>query len=65
MSSPDDRAIDVTQLKTAVKELGAQAKVDEDYDRLEVDLLKKFGAEVLVEKKPTEAPAQETNNAKS
>ncbi len=65
MISPDDRAIDVAQLKTAVKDLAAQAKADEDYDRLEADLLKKFGAEVLTEKKPAEAPTQETNNAKS
>jgi F-type H+-transporting ATPase subunit alpha len=58
MLSPDDRAIDVAGLKTAVKERAKDAKTEEDYDRIEAELLKQFGAELLEEKTTTEAQPQ-------
>jgi F-type H+-transporting ATPase subunit alpha len=58
MLSPDDRAIDVAGLKTAVKERAKDAKTEEDYDRIEAELLKQFGAELLEEKTTAEAQPQ-------
>lgn len=61
MLSPDDRPIDIAKLKQAVKTAAGQVNSDEDYDRVEADLLKQFSAEPLAETKPTEknTPSQE------
>lgn len=58
MNSPDDRAIDVAGLKIAVKDRAAEAKSDEDYDRVEAELFKQFSAEPLTAK-PAEEPKPE------
>lgn len=49
MLPDDDRAINVAGLKEAVKQRSAEAKTEEDYDRIERELLEQFGAQVLVE----------------
>ena len=46
MHSPDDRGIDVTGLKKAVRERAIEVKADEDYDRIEDELFKQFSATV-------------------
>ncbi len=56
MKSPDDRAIDVAGMKIAVKELAQQVQNDEDYDKLETELLERFGAKPLA---PVEAVKSE------
>ncbi|MBP9667273.1 sodium-transporting two-sector ATPase [Candidatus Saccharibacteria bacterium] len=59
MLSQDDRPIDVAALRTAVKQRAAEAQSEEDFDRIEAELLQAFGAEVVVEKpKPVEVPAE-------
>lgn len=49
--------IDVPALKESVKKVAKDAKKDEDYDRIEAELLKKHGAKLLAEK-PAEAAAE-------
>jgi F-type H+-transporting ATPase subunit alpha len=49
MSATDDRAIDVESLKKAVRTRAAEAKTEEDYDRIEKELFEEFGAKVLQE----------------
>ncbi len=49
MLPDDDRAINVTGLKEAVKTRGSEAVSEEDFDRIERELLEQFGAQVLVE----------------
>jgi F-type H+-transporting ATPase subunit alpha len=61
-----ERDIDVLGLKDAVKKVASEAKTDEDFDRLEDELLKKFSAEMLSAKpaeKPAETPAPDTKDA--
>ena len=41
MASDGETEIDVTGLKESVKKVATQAKQDKDFDRLEVELLKK------------------------
>ncbi len=57
MLSPDDRVIDVAALKQAARELAPQATDDEAYNRLEAELLEKYGAQPLAaaEEQPAEA----------
>lgn len=50
MMPEDDRDIDVAGLKQAVKTRGSEAEVEEDYDRIEKELLEQFAANVLEEK---------------
>lgn len=57
MSSPDDRAIDIAGLRVAVKEMAKKVKAEEDFDALETQLLKKYGAEPL-SAAPTETTPQ-------
>lgn len=72
MLSPDDRGIDVAALKAAVKELASQVSSEEDYDRLEAELLEKYGAKPLpvkeeksTEKEPEpEVKSKEESHAK-
>lgn len=54
MLSQDDRPIDVVGLKKAVLERAGEAKTDEDYDRIEAELLAQFAPTPLTEAKPTE-----------
>ena len=56
MKSEDDRAIDVAKLKVAVKEQGANATSEEEYDRIEADLYEQFSAHILAETKPGDEP---------
>lgn len=63
MMSPDDRPIDVTALKAAVKERSAEIKTEEDYDRVEAELFAAHSAEVVVEK-PKEESVPDTTDAK-
>ncbi len=49
MLPDDDRAIDVTGLKQAVRARASEAKTEEDYDRIEKELLEEFGAKLLQE----------------
>lgn len=58
MNSPDDRGIDVTGLKQAVKNLAPQTQTEEDYNRIEAKLFKQFSAEPATEK-PIEQPKSE------
>ncbi|MGB3009098.1 MAG: sodium-transporting two-sector ATPase [Candidatus Saccharimonadales bacterium] len=66
MKSDDDRAIDVIQLKEAVKQRATEAKTDEDYDRIESELLTKFRAEPLEQPKevPADTPPPDEKQAK-
>ena len=57
MHSPDDRAIDVIGLKTASKDAAKKAKDEKDYDAIEADLLKKFGAIKVEATEPVAEPA--------
>lgn len=57
MLSPDDRVIDVVGLRAAVKDAAKHAKNEDDYDKLEADLLKKFGARPLAVKEAEPAEA--------
>jgi F-type H+-transporting ATPase subunit alpha len=57
MLPTDDQAIDVAGLRLAVKEAAAQVKAEEDYDRIEAELLKKFGATKIVQAAPTKTEA--------
>lgn len=57
MLSPDDRPIDVTALKKAVRELAPQATDDEAYNRLEAELLDTYAAQ------PLAAPSEPTANS--
>ena len=71
MNSPDDRAIDVAGLRVAVKEASSKVKAEEDYDKIEAELLAKFGAKPLEKKeakpeeKPTEEPADKKEPAEA
>lgn len=47
MSSPDDRAIDVPKLSATVKEAAKKIKKEEDFDKIEAELLKKYSAQPL------------------
>ncbi|MFZ1812341.1 MAG: sodium-transporting two-sector ATPase [Candidatus Saccharimonadales bacterium] len=49
MLSTDDRPIDVAGLKNAVPERAKEAKTDEDYDRIEAELLAQFAPTPLKE----------------
>ena len=61
MKSDDDRAIDVPKLREAVKEITADVKTDEDFDRIEAELLDRFRAELLdTTAKPSDAPSEES-----
>jgi hypothetical protein len=55
--SGGERDMDVLGLKDAVRKVAPEAKTDEDFDRLEAELLKKFSAEILVAK-PAEKPGE-------
>jgi F-type H+-transporting ATPase subunit alpha len=57
LKSGGEKELDIAGIKQSVTELSTQAKTDEDYDRLEDDLLKKFSAESLGEKKPAATAA--------
>ena len=53
MLSKGEMDMDVPGLKAAVKDQAKHVKKEEDYDRIEAELLKKFAAHQL-EEKPTE-----------
>lgn len=60
MRSEDDRVIDVSKLKVAVKSLPQQPKDESDYDAIEEQMFGQFAAQVLTETKPAEeSPAEE------
>ncbi|NCU30435.1 sodium-transporting two-sector ATPase [Candidatus Saccharibacteria bacterium] len=59
MHSPDDRGIDVSGLKIAVKERANDVKSDEDYDRIEDELFKQFSAQAETTK-PEDPELNET-----
>ena len=61
MLSTDDRPIDVIGLKNAVPERAKDAKTDEDYDRIEAELLAQFAPAPLKEA----APAGQSSETKS
>jgi len=50
MLSGGERDMDIVGLKESVKKVATEAKTDEDFDRLEAELLKKHAAEVLAAK---------------
>lgn len=56
MLSGGEREMDILGLKDSVRKVASEAKTDEDYDRLEAELLKKHSAEILAAK-PAEKPA--------
>ncbi|MES2875981.1 MAG: sodium-transporting two-sector ATPase [Patescibacteria group bacterium] len=65
MLPTDDQLIDVAGLRVEVKEIAKHAKSEDDYDKIEVGLLKKFGAKKVEEAKPTEeAPTEATESNK-
>jgi len=59
MLSSDDRSIDIAGLRKAVKDVAKHIKKEEDFDKHEADLLKKFSAKSL-DKKPVEQAPDET-----
>ncbi|QQS21902.1 sodium-transporting two-sector ATPase [Candidatus Saccharibacteria bacterium] len=63
MNNDTDAAIDVASLKQAVKGRGVDMHTEEDYDKLEAELLAKFRAEMLapVEEKPVEAAPEQSD----
>lgn len=63
MLSQDDRPIDVIGLKTAVQARAPEAKTDEDYDRIEAELLAQFAPTQLTEVKPPEEKDASQANA--
>lgn len=60
MLSPDDRVIDVTALKKAVQAMNPPTMADEAYDRIEAELLEKFGAQPLAVTEPATATDPES-----
>lgn len=64
MLPKDDQAIDVAGLRQAVRDVAKDAKTEEDYDRIEAQLLKKFGAKKVETAAPAE-PQAETTEAKT
>ncbi len=59
MLSEDDRPIDVVALKKSVKQRSSEVKGDEDFDRIEAELLKAHSAEPVAEKpKQAETPPE-------
>ena len=63
MLSQDDRPIDVVGLKKAVLERAKDAKTDEDYDRIEAELLAQFAPTPLKEATPAaDTPADEAKS---
>lgn len=59
MMPTDDQLIDVAGLREAVKDVAKHVKSEEDYDKAEAELLKKFGAKKVEDPKPEEAPADD------
>lgn len=51
MLPTDDQAIDIAGLRKEVKEVAKHAKSEEEYDKIEAELLKKFGAKKVEEPK--------------
>lgn len=64
MKSEDDRAIDVTALKKAIRERTSVIESDEEFDRIENELFDKFAATPVGELS-TEESEQEAADAKS
>ncbi len=65
MLSEDDRPIDVAALKQSVRKRSPEVKGDEDFDRIEAELLKAHSAEPVVEKpKAAEQPPAEPEDTK-
>lgn len=66
MLPTDDRAIDVTALRKAVKEVAKQVGSEDQYDALEAQLLEQFGAKKIEEVKQVEAepPVEEKSDSK-
>ena len=58
MLPTDDQQIDIAGLRKEVKEVAKHVKAEEDYDKVEAELLKKFGAKKVEEPKAEEAPAE-------
>lgn len=66
LSSGGEMDIDVPALKESVKKVAKEAKKEEDYDRIEAELLKKHAAKPLEEKAATEnVESGEASYAKS
>jgi F-type H+-transporting ATPase subunit alpha len=57
MLPTDDQQIDIAGLRTEVKEVAKHAKTEEDYDKIEAELLKKFGAKKIEEPKAKQEDA--------
>lgn len=67
MLPTDDQQIDVAGLRVAVKDEAKHVKSEEDYDKLEAELLKKFGAKKVEPAKDekADAPAEEKQPAEA
>ena len=52
LNSGGEMELDIPAIKEAVKKVAKDAKEEKDYDRIEADLLKKHGAQMLTETKP-------------
>lgn len=65
LQSGGEMDIDVPKLKESVVEAAKHAKKEEDYDRIEAELLKKHGAKMLEEKPAPSEASQETADATS
>jgi hypothetical protein len=67
MLPTDDQVIDVAGLRVAVKEEAKKVKAEEDYDKVEAELLKKFGAQKVepAKEETPEKPAEEKQPAEA
>lgn len=65
MIPTDDRQIDIKALRLAVKETAKTVKAEEDYDRVEAELLEKFGAQKVVEPTPNAEVTDEKQPAEA
>ena len=63
MLPTDDQLIDIAGLRKEVKEVAKHVKSEEDYDKVEAELLKKFGAKKVEEAKPTESETADSKAA--
>jgi F-type H+/Na+-transporting ATPase subunit alpha len=58
MLPTDDQHIDVAGLRQAVKDVAKHIKSEDDYDKVEADLLKKFGAKPIKQDSPSPSETQ-------
>ena len=64
MLPKDDQQIDIAALRLEVKKIAKDVKGEDEYDKVEADLLLKFGAKKVEVVQPADEAAQEPAEAK-